>query len=400
MRPIQILLADDHEVVRKGLRALLESQPGWKVIAEATDGREAVEKARDMHPDVAIVDIGMPSLNGLEATRQIVKKAPRTRVLVLTMHDTNPLIQQVVKAGARGYVLKSDVASDLVSAVDALCRDQTFFTSKVSQIILDRYVGKPANPEGAPDPDSPLTPREREVVQLLAEGKSSKEVAAVLGISVKTAETHRINLMRKLDCHSVAEVVRYAVRDCRSLIQARSAPAHDLRNQQLSPIIFSVCRGAKALRPFRLRISCAEAQMAVKILIADDHEIVRQGIRRVLESKPEWEICGEASNGQQAVRMAQELTPDIIIMDVTMPVMSGFEAADEISRLPLGSRVLFFTMHDSASMAGSVRRSQAHGYVVKSRAAQDLIQALERLLKGGTFYDSAAYTQQASGSAG
>jgi len=213
MRPIQILLADDHEVVRKGLRALLESQPGWKVIAEATDGREAVEKAMDMHPDVAIVDIGMPSLNGLEATRQIVKKAPRTRVLILTMHDTNPLIQQVVKAGARGYVLKSDVASDLVSAVDALCRDQTFFTSKVSQIILDRYVGKPATGDGAPDTDSPLTPREREVVQLLAEGKSSKEVAAVLGISVKTAETHRINLMRKLDCHSVAEVVRYAVRN-------------------------------------------------------------------------------------------------------------------------------------------------------------------------------------------
>ena len=213
MRPVHILLADDHEVVRKGLRALLETQPGWKVIAEATDGREAVEKAQSMHPDVAIVDIGMPSLNGLEATRQIVKKAPRTRVLVLTMHDTNPLIQQVVKAGARGYVLKSDVASDLVAAVEALTRDQTFFTSKVSQIILDRYVGKSDVPENVADPDSPLTPREREVVQLLAEGKSSKEVAAVLGISVKTAETHRINLMRKLDCHSVAEVVRYAVRN-------------------------------------------------------------------------------------------------------------------------------------------------------------------------------------------
>jgi len=213
MRPVHILLADDHEVVRKGLRALLETQPGWKVIAEATDGREAVEKSQSMHPDVAIVDIGMPSLNGLEATRQIVKKAPRTRVLVLTMHDTNPLIQQVVKAGARGYVLKSDVASDLVSAVEALTHDQTFFTSKVSQIILDRYVGKSDLPENVADPDSPLTPREREVVQLLAEGKSSKEVAAVLGISVKTAETHRINLMRKLDCHSVAEVVRYAVRN-------------------------------------------------------------------------------------------------------------------------------------------------------------------------------------------
>jgi DNA-binding NarL/FixJ family response regulator len=213
MRRVQILLADDHELVRKGLRALLEAQPGWKVIAEATDGREAVEKAIAMRPDVAILDIAMPSLNGLEATRQIAKKAPRTRVLVLTMHDTNPLIQQVVKAGARGYVLKSDVASDLVSAVDALCRDQTFFTSKVSQIILDRYVAKSAGSQISPNSDSPLTPREREVVQLLAEGKSSKEVAAVLGISVKTAETHRINLMKKLDCHSVAEVVRYAVRN-------------------------------------------------------------------------------------------------------------------------------------------------------------------------------------------
>jgi len=213
MRAVHILLADDHEVVRKGLRALLEAQPGWKVIAEATDGRDAVEKAKELHPDVAIVDIGMPCLNGLEATRQIVKKAPRTRFLVLTMHDTNALIQQVVKAGARGYVLKSDVASDLVAAVEALCHDQTFFTSKVSQIILDRYVGKPEDAENAVDVDSPLTPREREVVQLLAEGKSSKEVASVLGISVKTAETHRINLMRKLDCHSVAEVVRYAVRN-------------------------------------------------------------------------------------------------------------------------------------------------------------------------------------------
>lgn len=132
--------------------------------------------------------------------------------------------------------------------------------------------------------------------------------------------------------------------------------------------------------------------MAVKILIADDHEIVRQGIRRVLEVKPDWQICGEAANGQEAVRMARELTPDIIIMDVTMPVMSGFEAADEISRLPLGSRVLFFTMHDSGSMAGTVRRSGAHGYVIKSRAAEDLIVALERLLQGGTFFEHPAYT--------
>ena len=133
--------------------------------------------------------------------------------------------------------------------------------------------------------------------------------------------------------------------------------------------------------------------MPVKILIADDHEIVRQGIRRVLESKPGWEICGEAANGHEAVQMARELTPDVIIMDVTMPVMGGFEAADEISRLPIGSRVLFFTMHDSSSMAKSMRRSTARGYVVKSRAAQDLIQALERLLQGGTFFASGPYRQ-------
>jgi two-component system nitrate/nitrite response regulator NarL len=132
--------------------------------------------------------------------------------------------------------------------------------------------------------------------------------------------------------------------------------------------------------------------VAVKILIADDHEIVREGIRRVLEARPEWQICGEACNGQEAVRMARELAPDVIIMDVTMPVMSGFEAADEISRLPLGSRVLFFTMHDSSSMVGTARRSGAQGYVVKSRAAQDLVQALERLLHGGTFFNSASYT--------
>ena len=213
MRPVHILLADDHEVVRKGLRALLETQAGWKVIAEVIDGREAVEKAQSMHPDVAIVDIGMPSVNGLEATRQIVKKAPRMRVLArrctIPIRSSSKWSRQELAATC----LNSDVASDLVAAVEALTRDQTFFTSKVSQIILDRDVGKSDVPENVADPDSPLTPREREVVQLLAEGKSSKEVAAVLGISVKTAETHRIKLMRKLDCHSVAEVVRYAVRN-------------------------------------------------------------------------------------------------------------------------------------------------------------------------------------------
>src|SRR5579862_4873791 len=217
MAPFRILLADDHEVVRAGLRALLEEQQGWEVVAEAVDGREAVEKATKLKPDVVVIDIAMPSLNGLEAVRQIVKAVPHCRVLVLTMYDSDPLIQQVLQAGARGYLLKSDAGRDLVSAIEALRRNKTFFTPKVSQMVLEGYLDK--NPK---DKDKELeseaeslrlTSRQREIVQLLAEGKSSKEVAAVLGLSVKTAETHRANIMRKLDCHSVTELVRYAIRN-------------------------------------------------------------------------------------------------------------------------------------------------------------------------------------------
>jgi len=202
--------------VRAGLRALLEEQNGWEVVAEAVDGRDAVEKATKLKPDVVVIDIAMPSLNGLEAVRQIVKSVPNTKVLVLTMYDSDPLIQQVLQAGARGYLLKSDAGRDLVSAIDALRRNKTFFTPKVSQMVLEGYLDKSPREkiEGDAEPESlRLTSRQREIVQLLAEGKSSKEVAAVLGLSVKTAETHRANIMRKLDCHSVTELVRYAIRN-------------------------------------------------------------------------------------------------------------------------------------------------------------------------------------------
>jgi DNA-binding NarL/FixJ family response regulator len=216
MESLRLLVADDHEIVRKGLRSLLEAQPGWQVTAEASDGREAVEKARELKPDITVLDIGMPSLNGLEATRQMLKDDSRAKILILTMHESDPLIRDVLDAGARGYVLKTDASRDLVTAVNAVRSNKTFFTAKVAQMVLDGYLDQSPKKEKQPPPESPktrLTPRQREIVQLLAEGKSSKEVAVQLGLSVKTAETHRANIMRRLDCHSVSELVRYAVRN-------------------------------------------------------------------------------------------------------------------------------------------------------------------------------------------
>jgi DNA-binding NarL/FixJ family response regulator len=208
----RIVIADDHEVVRKGLIALLQAQPDWEVIGEAADGREAVEKAQKLKPDVAILDIGMPSLNGLEATRQILKSNPHAKVLILTLHDSDQVVREVLNAGARGFLLKSDAARDLVAAVEALRRDKTYFTSKVASMVLEGYLkGGTAAP--ATTGRNRLTPREREIVQLLAEGKSTKEVAVALGLSVKTAETHRSNIMRKLQLHSVSDLVLYAVRN-------------------------------------------------------------------------------------------------------------------------------------------------------------------------------------------
>lgn len=221
MGALRLLVADDHEVVRKGLCAMLQEQPGWVVAAEASDGREAVDKAREVKPDVTVIDISMPGLNGLEATRQIVKAVAHTKVLVLTMHESDSLIREVLDAGARGYLLKTDAGSDLINAVDALRRNQTFFTPKVAEMVLDGYLKKPGKPSEDKDPvgaTSRLTPRQREILQLLAEGKSSKEVASALGLSVKTAETHRANIMSRLNCHSVSDLVRYAIRN--QIIQA------------------------------------------------------------------------------------------------------------------------------------------------------------------------------------
>ena len=215
MESLRLLVADDHEIVRKGLRSLLEAQPGWQVTAEASDGREAVVKAKELKPDVTVLDIGMPSLNGLEATRQMLKNDSRAKILILTMHESDPLIRDVLDAGARGYVLKTDASRDLVTAVNAVRSNKTFFTAKVAQMVLDGYLDQGPKKEKPPteSPKTRLTPRQREIVQLLAEGKSSKEVAVQLGLSVKTAETHRANIMRRLDCHSVSELVRYAVRN-------------------------------------------------------------------------------------------------------------------------------------------------------------------------------------------
>jgi DNA-binding NarL/FixJ family response regulator len=211
MSGLRILIADDHEVARQGIRALLESHPGWEVCAEAKDGREAVELANNSKPDIALLDIGMPNLNGLDAARQILAMSPAIRILILTMHDAEQVVREVLAAGARGFVLKSDAGRDLVAAVDALQHRRTFFTTRVTQMVLNGYLHQ--EKEGQPSVKAVLTPREREVIQLLAEGKTSKEVAVALKLSVKTAETHRTNLMRKLDLHSVADLTLYAIRN-------------------------------------------------------------------------------------------------------------------------------------------------------------------------------------------
>ena len=211
--PVRILVADDHQVVRTGLRALLESKTGWQVCAEASNGREAVEKASQLKPDVAVLDIGMPLLNGVEATRQIRKLSPQTEILILTMHDSEQLIQEVLGAGAHGYILKDDADRNLVAAVDALRRHKPYLSPRVSDAVSGVGALLGDGSRTSPNSRSRLTPREREIVQLLAEGKSNKEIAGFLGISVKTAETHRANIMLKLDFHSITELVRYAVRN-------------------------------------------------------------------------------------------------------------------------------------------------------------------------------------------
>jgi DNA-binding NarL/FixJ family response regulator len=211
---LRILVADDHEVVRRGLCTLLQAHEGWEICAEASDGREAVDKAKLLKPDVVILDVGMPNLNGLAATRQLLQQDSNCKIIVLTITDSDQVIREALDAGARGFVLKSDAARDLVSAVEALQRNRMFFTARVNDMVLAGFLDKGVNGSRSEVPRLPtLTAREREVTQLLAEGKSSKEVASLLNLSTKTAETHRSNIMRKLGFHSIRDLVVYAIKN-------------------------------------------------------------------------------------------------------------------------------------------------------------------------------------------
>ena len=212
MPTLRILLADDHTVVRQGLRKVLEERADWRVVAEAGDGREAVRQAEQHKPDVAILDVAMPLLNGIEATRQIVKRVPNVRVLVLSMHADEAYVIQILHAGAAGYLLKDSADVDLLQAVSAVAEGKSFFSPAIARLMLDDYVKQRSGEPGVIDRYESLSDREREVFQLIAEGKANKDIAAILFISPSTVETHRARIMEKLDVHSAAEIVLYAVR--------------------------------------------------------------------------------------------------------------------------------------------------------------------------------------------
>jgi DNA-binding NarL/FixJ family response regulator len=203
----RILIADDHEVVRSGLRSILEAQPRWEVVAEAADGKDAIRKAIELKPDVAVLDYALPLVNGVEATRQIRARVPTVEILIFTMHDNEKLIYDLLKAGARGYLLKSDAKHSLLAAIESLSVHRPFFTAKVSETLLESYLTKAGSAENV------LSSRERGVIQLIAEGNSNKQIANILNISVKTVETHRAAAMRKLNLTSAAALVRYAIRN-------------------------------------------------------------------------------------------------------------------------------------------------------------------------------------------
>jgi two-component system, NarL family, response regulator NreC len=209
--PIRILLADDHSILREGLRMLLDRQDEFAVVGDASNGREAVEMAEKHDPDVVIMDLAMPGLNGIEATRRIIARSPRTAVVILSMHSDESYILRSLKAGARGYLLKDSLKADLIDAVRAAVRGKSFFSPKVSQVLKEEYVNE-LEARGAEDTWELLTDREREILQLVAEGKTNKEIAAVLNISIYTIDTHRSHILQKLNLHSAPELILYAVR--------------------------------------------------------------------------------------------------------------------------------------------------------------------------------------------
>jgi len=211
VKPIRILLADDHTVMRRGIRLLLESQPEFSVVAEASDGRQAVQQAEETQPDVAVVDIAMPNLSGIEAAQRIVTALPNTAIVILSMHSDEGYVLRALKAGAKGYLLKDSAEGDLIEAIKAVHQGKTFFSPEISKMLVEDYV-REIRTRGAEDSYDLLTPREREILQLLAERKSNKEIALALNLSPYTVETHRRNLQEKLNLHSLAELILYAVR--------------------------------------------------------------------------------------------------------------------------------------------------------------------------------------------
>ena len=212
-KKLRIVVADDHELVHRGIRDLLQDQPGWKVVGQAADGREAVEKVKKLRPDIAILDISMPQVDGLEATRRIREEAGETQVLVLTMHESDQMVRRVLEAGARGYVLKSDMAMRLVKAVKDVARGKTSLTPKVSEIVLEGFLKVAAESKHREHPPVRPTRREKEVIRLLAQGKANKEIASGLGITARTVETHRARIMMKMGFHTLTDLIHYAIRE-------------------------------------------------------------------------------------------------------------------------------------------------------------------------------------------
>jgi DNA-binding NarL/FixJ family response regulator len=207
--PLRVLIADDHQAIRQGVRAFLENREGWQIVGEASNGREALRLARETSPHIAIVDYSLPQMNGLELTRALKRELPRTEIVIYTMHDEESILTEVLRAGARGYVLKSDPSAHLVSAIEALARGKPYFSAEISEALLDHFVDPRQGNNGA----TMLTAREREIVQLIAEGNINKQIAYILDISLKTVESHRAATMHKLKLRTTAELVLYAVRN-------------------------------------------------------------------------------------------------------------------------------------------------------------------------------------------